>query len=259
MKHLLLSLSLFLLSLTAGAEDFTYEYEGQTLTYTIIDESARTCKLKAGNYDDYSPGNRVFGDLIIPAEAGNFRHKYKVIEIPYMAFWHCSGLTSVTIPNSVTSIGKEAFWGCSGLTSVTIPNSVTAISNYAFENCSGLTSVTIPNSVTAISDYAFFKCRGLTKVYSFNVTPPSASYDKSADDIYRNATLYVPNEAVKAYMDAEFWKEFQNIKGFDPTGIQGIEVDESRGQDVYYDLNGRRLSTPRKGLNIINGKKVIIK
>ena len=72
--------------------------------------------------------------------------------------------TSVTIPNSVTSIGASAFWGYSGLTSVTIPNSVTSIGSHAFENCSGLTSVTIPNSVTNIEANAFTGCSGLTTV-----------------------------------------------------------------------------------------------
>ena len=77
---------------------------------------------------------------------------------------NCSGLTSVTIPNSVTSIGSEAFSGCSGLTSVTIPSSVTTINNSAFSYCSGLTSVTIPSSVTTIGSSAFSGCSGLTSV-----------------------------------------------------------------------------------------------
>ena len=71
-------------------------------------------------------------------------------------------LTSVTIPNSVDSIGDRAFYGCSGLTSVTIGNSVTSIGNYAFKGCTGLTSVTIPNSVTSIGYGAFSGCSGLT-------------------------------------------------------------------------------------------------
>ncbi len=80
------------------------------------------------------------------------------------AFNGCSGLTSVTIPNSVTSIGYEAFNDCSGLTSVSIGNSVTSIGDYAFRDCSGLTSVTIPNSVTSIGNDAFGGCSGLTSV-----------------------------------------------------------------------------------------------
>ena len=80
------------------------------------------------------------------------------------AFSNCTGLTSVTIPNSVTSIGMNAFYGCSGLTSATIGNSVTSIGSYAFSNCIGLTSVTIPNSVTSIGGGAFSRCAGLTSV-----------------------------------------------------------------------------------------------
>ena len=80
------------------------------------------------------------------------------------AFQNCTGLTSVAIPNSVTSIGGFAFQNCTGLTSVTIGNSVTSIGNYAFNDCRGLTSVTIPNSVTSIGEYAFYNCTGLTSV-----------------------------------------------------------------------------------------------
>ena len=106
-------------------------------------------------------------------------------------------MTSVTIPNSITSIGKYAFSRCYGLTSLvvdknngtydsrnncnaiietstnnlivgckntTIPNSVTSIGEHAFEDCSRLTSVTIPNSVTSIGYGAFYNCSGLTSV-----------------------------------------------------------------------------------------------
>ncbi|MBQ2376712.1 MAG: leucine-rich repeat domain-containing protein [Bacteroidales bacterium] len=76
----------------------------------------------------------------------------------------CSSLTSVDIPNSVTSIGYSAFYGCSNLTSVDIPNSVTSIGNYAFCNCSSLTSVTIPNSVTSIGTWAFAECSNLNSI-----------------------------------------------------------------------------------------------
>ena len=77
---------------------------------------------------------------------------------------NCTNLTTITIPNSVTSIGDYAFTGCRGLTSITIPNSVTSIGSSAFSNCYGLTSITIPNSVTSISHGAFRGCSGLTSI-----------------------------------------------------------------------------------------------
>ena len=80
------------------------------------------------------------------------------------AFRGCSGLTSVTIPDSVTTIGYQAFNGCTGLTSVTIGSGVTAIGQSAFNGCTGLTSVVIPDSVTSIGQYAFNGCAGLTTV-----------------------------------------------------------------------------------------------
>ena len=67
-------------------------------------------------------------------------------------------VTSLVIPDGVTSIGHYAFFGCSGLTSVTIPNGVTKIENEAFCWCSGLASITIPNSVTTIGEQAFLRC-----------------------------------------------------------------------------------------------------
>ena len=87
-----------------------------------------------------------------------------VTSIGDWAFSYCSSLTSVTIPESVTSIGDEAFYDCSGLTSIMLPESVTSIGGWAFFYCSSLTSVTIPESVESIGNCAFEDCRGLTSV-----------------------------------------------------------------------------------------------
>ena len=80
------------------------------------------------------------------------------------AFDGCDSLKNIIIPDSVTSIGDNAFRGCSNLTSVAIPNSVTSIGKRAFYHCSGLSSVTIPNSVTSIGETAFAGCSNLSSV-----------------------------------------------------------------------------------------------
>ncbi len=87
-----------------------------------------------------------------------------VTSIGKEAFDNCSSLESVTIPEGVTSIGDHAFVYCSGLTSVTIPEGVTSIGEEAFDGCSSLKSVTIPKSVTSIGFGAFWNCSSLTSV-----------------------------------------------------------------------------------------------
>ena len=80
------------------------------------------------------------------------------------AFSGCSSLTSITIPNSVTSIESSAFSGCSSVTSITIGSGVTTIGSSAFSGCGSLTSVAIPDSVTSIGDDAFSGCVNLTNI-----------------------------------------------------------------------------------------------
>ncbi len=144
--------------------------------YTEVFYNATNC----ADADSYSSpfkgcsGTLVIGNNVerIPSNmfsrggfTGSLTIPNSVTSIGNGAFYYCSGLTgSLTIPNSVTSIGYTAFCGCSGFTgNLIIPNSVTTINGSVFQLCSGLTgSLTIPNSVTSIGGMAFYGCSGFT-------------------------------------------------------------------------------------------------
>ena len=136
----------------------------------------------------------------IPAAVDGF----PVTSIRNYAFSYCS-LTSITIPDSVTSIGEYAFQNCSGLTSVTIGNSVTSIGDCAFYYCSSLTSITIPDSVTSIGDFAFSDCKGLTEITVKAINPPTLNSYVFPNEV---RTIYVPARSVEAYKAADGWKDY---------------------------------------------------
>jgi hypothetical protein len=81
------------------------------------------------------------------------------------AFASMTNLTSVTLPDTVTTIYPSAFYNCSGLTNITLGNGLTTIGNYAFEYCSNLSNVTIPDTFRSLGDLAFAYCASLTGVY----------------------------------------------------------------------------------------------
>ena len=98
--------------------------------------------------------------IYIPAVIGGKR----VTEIGDSAFFICTSLTEVVIPESVTSIGAYAFYGCDELTEIDIPEGVTSIGDYAFQECTSLTEMTIPDTVTTIGQNAFRDCTSLATV-----------------------------------------------------------------------------------------------
>ena len=102
-------------------------------------------------------------------------------------FYRFTNLTSITIPNSVTSIGNSVFQQCSNLTSITIPDSVTSMGQYVFYNCAKLASVTIGNSVTSIGDYAFSYCPQLATIYMSDTTRSDLEIDSFGEQSYKSS------------------------------------------------------------------------
>ena len=171
-----------------------------------------------------------------------------VTSIPDYAFRYCTGLTSIIITDSVTEIGYFAFSGCSGLTSITIPNSVTSIGNYAFENCSGLTSITVPDSVTSIGNYAFRNCSGLTTV-NWNATA-CTNAGSSNYPIFGNCskltTINIDDNVTTIPSYA-----FYNCSGL--TSITVPDSVTSIGGYVFYGCSGLTSVTIGNGVTSIGG------
>lgn len=123
--------------------------------------------------------------------------------------------------------------------------------------CKSLKKITIGKNITEIK--SSIAPETLEELYVKSSTPPTVTH-AFENKTYMNAKLYVPKESLEEYKKADVWKDFWNIEGYDfSTGISAPTVDKTNKLDVIYDLNGRKLSKPQKGINIINGKKVVVK
>ena len=172
-------------------------------------------------------GNYVFDSSGIE----NINDMNKIIEIGNMAFNKCYGLTSVSLPETLTSCGSSAFENCTNITSVVLPNSLTVIPNSMFNICRNLVSVTLgnavtsigrnafaycsnlqrlelPATVTSIDDWAFGNCKNGFKLIIHAITPPTflAYEGLHILNAVVGSKIYVPDDSVEAYKSA--WTNF---------------------------------------------------
>lgn len=180
-----------------------------------------------------------------------------VTTIEPWVFCECGSLTKVNLPNSITSIGESAFQSCWQLSSISIPNSVTDIGRLAFYQCQALKTITIPSNVKNIGEGAFSGC-GLESVYSLNSEPPSIMYNYCfGEHTLAFATLYVPKGTKEKYKSAKGWG-FTYIEETETSSINEVKFNNEKNRYIY-NLNGEQLGHTQKGVNIINGKKYLLK
>ena len=188
---------------------------------------------------NWENGVLYISNCLIEAErdiSGSYAIKEDTRILADDAFFGCSSLTSVTIPNSVTSIGWGAFYDCVfskdnfinnstlnaeennywGAELVDIDIDGLLIRNNTIVYCrSFVTSVIIPNSVTSIGEDAFSGCSALKSIYCKALTPPELSISSFPTDAYDNATLHMPFESYADYIEHSIWGTFKNIQYID--------------------------------------------
>lgn len=262
------------------------------VTYKVTDINAKTCEVYDCNnsakivvipsstqgYKVTSVGQQAFGYTNIES----ITIPNSVTKISDYAFNNSQSLTKISGFSSVEYIGYLAFkdtpWPANlpegtnyvgkvlykykgtmpNNTTVTIADGTTQIYSFAYSSLKGLYKVNLPSSIKFIDNYAFAGCDMIIVINSSVTQPTAISKNAFHGDVYKYATLYVPIGTKGLYQSTEGWKNFNNIVEFDPTAIDEITVDEDDQQTIY-SISGVRLKNPQKGLNIINGKKVVVK
>ena len=217
MKKLLLLLLIALSAWPTGAQDFTYEYEGQTITYTILDADAKTCSTKAGTTSPYAAGNEISGDLILPAKPMDGDTEYTLVQIPLCGFYK-SSLTSIIIPSTVTEIGNFAFYNSPDLTNISIKGEVASIGNQTFAYCRKLEQLSFGGNITSFGTNIFSNCDALTRA------------------IFEDGVTTIPDNLFRA---------ISTLKSVVlPTGLTTI------GKNVFYESGLESIAIPSSVTNI---------
>lgn len=154
-------------------------------------------------------------------------------------FEGCKNLKEIQFSEGLEEIENKTFSQCAQLESPNFPNTLREIGKYAFAYCPNLKKVVFPSNIRHIERYAFVASNNISEVWSYaqEYLPTLPEYVFS-DQVFDNATLYVPEGLIEKYKKADNWELFKNIVGFDPNS--GVEVNPVL--DVQICLNGRTLS-----------------
>ena len=187
--------------------DITYlskEVEGQYYLPTSETEIAFSAKdTESENYT---------GDVVIPGEVTIDEQTYTVSSIGESAFADCSEITSVSIPESISTIAGTAFDGCTGLELLDMSEStaLTSISSNTFSTCTALETVNFPISIESIGASAFANCANLSNMSLPCTTPPVLDNENNPfEGVDATACIIsIPTESVSAYTQSDNWKKF---------------------------------------------------
>ncbi len=250
MKKFLSFVVVALLSLSVSAEDSKKATVNSVeWTYVVLDETAKTCKVGAGDAKKditivAAIDESITGSITVPESIEG----YKVVEINHSAFKRCQ-VSSIIVPNTVATIGNEAFKKCNSLTKLEIGTGLTSMGEDALSESVNLTDVTIfattPPPVKT------------ERIFSYNASHPENSP--------QSAKLHVPAGCKAAYAAAGGWKVFCQCGGIfedAATGISHVKQTMTSSTERY-TLDGRRTNSG-KGVNIIRmsdgtTKKVVVK
>lgn len=256
LKVIILS-SLLLVSANVSA----YDFKVGNFYYSVLSFDDLTCLITT-NYNGTGRPELYEGELIIPEKVEYNGRTWTVVEIGVSAFCR-TNIERVVVDGYITTVGMYAFDMCDYLKEAVIGSSVVGLNRGAFMSCGHLEKVWLGSSLNYISDKVFTDCPKLTSIYSLNTTPPRLDSEAFENSTFLNATLYVPKGCLEAYQNASYWKNF-TIKEFETTGINDVVPSESITEIARYSIDGKRLSAPQKGLNIVvmsdgSKRKVLVK
>jgi len=132
------------------------------------------------------------------------------------AFKDCYNLIDINLPTSLKTLPFGVFWGCSRLQTITVPEKLTTIENSAFWGCSSLKTIVLPSGIVSIGGEAFYRCSKLAEITVLATVPPilnpSALYIYMDWDAKYHSpdSIFVPEESIEDYKQAEGWKQFSD-------------------------------------------------
>lgn len=237
--------------------------------YIPVSAKERTCSII-----DFVPSNTAL-DINIPEKVSYQGIALTPVSINANAFYCCDSLQSIRIASSITIIGNSAFFNCSKLSNLVLPDNLENMGVNAFKDCISLDSITIPDKVSVVPDYSFENNRSLTKVIlGANVSTlgknafakcdnmvelkclsakPASCDIGSIDDLNKFlCKLLVPVGAKAVYGSANKWSDFFLIEEYQVTGFTQIPIDEDY-PIAEYNIKGMK-SPGESGLKIIKLK-----